>query len=472
MASSKSASAAALSCDCDCAAAVANAIPSLKATAALVTAGAHGAGVREAITRLLKNDLADLDAAGERNLIPIGSAGETAVLPGLSCADLKSVAKTLFDSYTLGPITLKNRIVMAPLTRSRAGQGDVPSDLNAEYYEQRATAGLIISEATQVSQQGQGYLWTPGIYTPAQVEGWKKVVRAVHNRDGKIFLQLWHVGRISHTTLQPGGKAPISSTNKPAENTYSFAYDDAGKPGNVPASKPTNATTSELRTVISDYEQAGRRAKEADFDGCEVHGANGYLFDQFLNSAVNDRTDEHGNQSKQTRTRLLLEAFDAVAITFGAERVGIRIAPFGSFGGMKPDPNARETFLYLAEQLGRRNAAYIHVVRGSQFDAEPVVPEEFFRDLKNAFGRTLIVTGGLDKQSAERLLQEGLTDLVGFGTLYISNPDLAERLQNNWPLAPGDQSTFYGGAAKGYTDYLTYQDQQAGRDVKEPLDMH
>lgn len=361
---------------------------------------------------------------------------------------------------------------MAPLTRSRAGQGDAPRDLSAEYYEQRATAGLIVSEATQVSKQGQGYLWTPGIYTSAQVEGWKKVVRAVHNRDSKIFLQLWHVGRVSHTTLQPDGKAPISSTDKAAENTYSFAYDEAGNPGNVPASKPRIATIDELRTVVSDYQQAGRRAKEADFDGCEVHGANGYLFDQFLNSAVNERTDEYGNQSKETRTRLLLEAFDAVARTFGPERVGVRIAPFGSFGGMKPDPNARETFLYLAEQLRARNAAYIHVVRGSQFDTQPVVPEEFLRQLKNVFERTLIVTGGLNKESAERLLQQGLTDLVGFGTLYISNPDLPERLQNGWPLAPGDQSTFYGGGAKGYTDYPTYEDEQVNREIKEPLDIH
>lgn len=382
------------------------------------------------------------------------------------------MANSLFDTYRLGPTTLKNRIVMAPLTRSRAGAGDTPTELNAQYYEQRATAGLIVSEATQVSKQGQGYLWTPGIYTSEQVDGWKKVVRAVHGRDGKIFLQLWHVGRISHTTLQPEGKAPISSTDQTAENTYSFAYDAEGKPGNVPASQPTIATLDELKTVISDYGQAGRRAKEAGFDGCEVHGANGYLFDQFLNAEVNERSDEYGNQSKETRSRLLLEAFDAVAETFGAERVGVRIAPFGRFGGMKPDPKARETFGYVAEQLAQRKAAYIHVVRGTQLDTEPVVPDEFFGVLKRTFGGTLIVTGGLTKQTAERLVQEGLTDLVGFGTLFISNPDLPERLRNGWPLAQGDQSTFYGGGAKGYTDYPTYQDEQARREVKEPLDIH
>ncbi len=380
--------------------------------------------------------------------------------------------KTLFESYRLGPNTLKNRIVMAPLTRSRAGKGDVPGEMNAEYYAQRAGAGLIISEATQVSKQGQGYLWTPGIYTQEQVEGWKKVVKAVHDRDGKIFLQMWHVGRISHVSLQPNGEAPLSSTDEPAENTFSFAYDAQGKPGNVPVSKPRNATIEELTQVVADYAQAGRRAQQAGFDGAEVHGANGYLFDQFLNSAVNGRTDAYGNQSAESRARLLLEAFDAVAGVMGADRVGVRIAPFGSFGGMKPDPRAEETFLYVARELARRGAAYVHIVRGSQFDVEPVVPEPFFRSFKEAFGGTVIVTGGLDKSKAEHLLNEGLADLLGFGMLFISNPDLVERFRNDWPLAQADQATLYGGAAKGYTDYPTYEDQTTRGEVPQPLDIH
>lgn len=380
--------------------------------------------------------------------------------------------KTLFDPYQLGPITLKNRIVMAPLTRSRAAEGDVPRDLNAEYYQQRASAGLIISEATQVSQQGQGYLWTPGIYTSAQTEGWRKVVEAVHQRNGKIFLQMWHVGRISHVSLQPNGAAPISSTNKPADGTYSFAYGPDGKPGNVPASVPRGATVAELKQVIADYAQAGRHALQAGFDGAEVHGANGYLFDQFLNSVVNERSDEYGNQSKETRTRLLVEAFEAVAGVFRAERVGVRIAPFGTFGGMKNDPKVEETFLHLAEELGRRGAAYIHIVRGSQLDAEPVVPEEFFAKMRRAFPGTIIVTGGLNQPSAEKLLQDDMADLLGFGTLFISNPDLPERFRNDWPLAPGDPSTFYGGGAKGYIDYPTYQDELVTRQVGAPLDIH
>lgn len=360
---------------------------------------------------------------------------------------------------------------MAPLTRSRAGQGDAPRELNAEYYAQRASAGLIISEASQVSQQGQGYLWTPGIYTSAQVDGWKKVVDAVHQRDGKIFLQMWHVGRISHVTLQPGGAAPISSTDKAADGTYSFAYDANGKPGNIPASGPRIATIAELKQVIGDYAQAGRHALQAGFDGAEVHGANGYLFDQFMNSVVNERSDEYGNQSKESRTKLLLETFDAVAGAVGAERTGVRIAPFGSFGGMKKDPKVEETFLHLAQELSKRRAAYIHIVRGSQLDVEPVVPEEFFAKIRSAFDGTIVVTGGLNKGTAEKLLQDEVADLFGFGTLFISNPDLPERFRNNWPLAPGDQSTFYGGGAKGYIDYPTYQDELIARQP-ETMDIH
>lgn len=382
------------------------------------------------------------------------------------------MAKTLFDPYTLGPNHLKNRIVMAPLTRSRAGQGNAPAELNAEYYAQRATAGLIISEATQVSQQGQGYLWTPGIYTPEQVEGWKKVVKAVHDHAGKLFLQMWHVGRISHTSLQPNGAAPISSTGKAAENSFSFAYDEAGNPGNIPVSKPRIATIEDLQQVIADYARGARNAQQAGFDGAEIHGANGYLFDQFLNSEVNERTDEYGRQTKETRTRLLLEAFDAVAAVLGPDRVGVRIAPYGKFGGMLPDPKLEETFLHLAAQLSFRRAAYVHIVRGSQYDPEPVVPEAFFRKFRDAFTGGVIITGGLDRHKADDLLQEGLADLLGFGTLYIANPDLVERFKNHWPLNTPDQSTFYGGGAKGYTDYPFHNDETAHRDVREPLDIH
>jgi 2,4-dienoyl-CoA reductase-like NADH-dependent reductase (Old Yellow Enzyme family) len=371
--------------------------------------------------------------------------------------------KILFDSYRLRSIALKNRIVMAPLTRARAGQGDAPRELNAEYYQQRASAGLIISEATQVSKQGQGYLWTPGIYSPEQVKGWKQVTDAVHSRGGKIFVQLWHVGRISHTSLQPNGESPLSSTDKAPQNSNVFALDEVGKPASVRPSKPRIATVEELKQVIADFEHAARNAKNVGFDGAEIHGANGYLFDQFLNSVVNERTDEYGNQFKETRTRLILEAFDAVAGVLGADRVGVRIAPYGSFNDMPPDPKVEETFLLLAQELRKRGAAYIHVVRGTQLDPAPVVPHEFLTKLRQTYGATTILTGGLTEHIAQQVLQDDLADLVGFGTLFISNPDLPERFKNNWPLTPGDQKTFYGGDAAGYTDYPKYQDELATR---------
>jgi 2,4-dienoyl-CoA reductase-like NADH-dependent reductase (Old Yellow Enzyme family) len=287
-----------------------------------------------------------------------------------------------------------------------------------------------------------------------------------------MFLQMWHVGRISHTTLQPNGAVPISSTDQPAENAFSFAYDAAGNPANVPVSTPRIATLDDLLQVIADYGRAARYAREAGFDGAEIHGANGYLFDQFLNSVVNQRTDEYGRHSKETRTRLLLETFDAVAQVLGPDRVGVRIAPFGNFGGMLPDPKVEETFLHLAAQLSLRRAAYVHIVRGSQYDPEPVVPETFLRKFRNAFTGTILVTGGLDREKADHLLNEGLADLFGFGMLYISNPDLVERFRHNWPLTPADRATLYGGTAKGYTDYPTYQDQTAHREVPTPLDIH
>ncbi|HEX7960424.1 MAG TPA: alkene reductase [Terriglobales bacterium] len=371
--------------------------------------------------------------------------------------------KSLFDVYQLGPIVLKNRIVMAPLTRSRSGEGDAPRELNAEYYRQRAGAGLIISEATQVSRQGQGYLWTPGIYSELQVAGWKKVTEAVHEANGRIFLQMWHVGRISHVTLQPDGRAPLSSTEKAAEGSLSFAYDRQGKPANTPVSKPRVATKGELKQITRDCAQAARNAQKAGFDGAEIHGANGYLFDQFLNSVVNERSDEYGNQSKESRARLILEAFDVVAGVLGADRVGVRIAPYGRFNDMKPDPNVQETFLYLAEELRKRGCVYIHIVRGSQLDPAPVVPDDFLREIRTAFPQTIIITGGLNKAVAEQLLADNVADLFGFGTLFISNPDLPERLRNNWPLATPDKRTFYGGDAEGYTDYPAYEEEFATR---------
>jgi N-ethylmaleimide reductase len=371
--------------------------------------------------------------------------------------------KSLLDSYQLGPIRLKNRIVMAPMTRSRAGQGDAPNELNVEYYRQRASAGLIVTEATQVSKQGQGYLWTPGIYSQEQAEGWKKVTQAVHTHDGKMFLQMWHVGRISHRTLQPNAQSPVSCTTKAAENSHSLAYDSAGNPARVPVSAPRIATIAELKEIIRDFEHAARNVKHAGFDGAEIHGAHGYLFDQFLNSAVNERSDEYGRQSKEDRTRFLLEAFEAVAGVLGAERVGVRISPDGRVNGMTPDPKAEETFLHLAQELTKRRAAYLHIVRGSQLDANAVLTPDFFAKVRKVFEATIIVNGDLTEEIAEQFLADDVADLVCFGTLFISNPDLPERFKNNWPLTPADEKRFYGGDAKGYTDYPAYQKELTAR---------
>lgn len=358
--------------------------------------------------------------------------------------------KSLFDSYQLGPLKLKNRIVMAPLTRSRAGEGEAPRRLNVEYYQQRASAGLIISEASQISQRGQGYLWTPGIFTPQQVDGWREVRSAVGAAGGTIFVQLWHVGRISHTSLQPDGDAPISSTDIAGEKSTCSVIDESGKRANVPTSKPRIASIKELKEVVEEYRQAAVHAKAAGFDGVEIHGANGYLLDQFLNSMVNKRDDQYGNQNKENRTRLLLEAFDAIAEVFGAELVGVRIAPYGSFNSMPQDAKVEETFLFLANELSRRNAAYVHLVLGHP---KRVVPDEFLPKLRGAFHGTIMVNGGLTKETAQALLDEDKADLFAFGRLFIANPDLPERFKNDWPLAEPDPQTFYGGDAEGYTDY-------------------
>lgn len=325
--------------------------------------------------------------------------------------------------------------------------------MNAQYYGQRASAGLIVTEGSQVPLQGQGYLFTPGIYSESQVTGWKLVTDRVHEEGGRIFQQLWHVGRISHTSLQPGGRAPISSTDQPAANTMVFAYDENGNPRRQPASRPRIASVAELHQVIADYVRAAHNSRQAGFDGAEIHGANGFLFDQHLHSLVNRRTDEYGSATWENRTRLLLETFDAVAAVLGSDRTGVRIAPFGVVGDMGPDPKVEETFLYLGEQLSTPGAAYVHIVRGSQYDPKPLVPDAFLKRLKQAFGRPIIATGRLDRLQAEKLVTEGLADLVGLGHLYIANPDMVDRFRNGWPLKEPDPATYHGGGAKGYTDY-------------------
>lgn len=360
---------------------------------------------------------------------------------------------TLFDTLKLGDLTLKNRVIMAPLTRMRSKQpGNIPYELNAEYYAQRASAGLIISEASQISQQGQGYPATPGIYTAEQVDGWKKVTKAVHEKGGAIFIQLWHVGRISHSSLQSGGATPVAPSAIAAKDSGTYTAD--WQP--TPILTPRALETSELAGIVADYKKAAENAKAAGFDGVEVHGANGYLLDQFLQDGSNKRSDNYGG-SIENRARLLLEVVDAVISVFGAGRVGVRLSPYGSFNDMS-DSDPLALFSYVLEQLSQRGIAYAHLIEprataagGSDAVAEnaPCTSDLFRKSFKGVF----ISAGGYGAENAKAAVAGGQVDAVVFGRYFISNPDLPEKIKAGLPLTRYDRSTFYGGAEKGYTDY-------------------
>ncbi|MCX2721221.1 alkene reductase [Roseibium salinum] len=352
--------------------------------------------------------------------------------------------KTLFEPYTLGSLTLSNRIVMAPLTRNRAGPGLVPGDLAAEYYSQRASAGLIISEATQISQQGQGYQDTPGIYSQAQIEGWRKVTNAVHAKGGRIFMQLWHVGRVSHVDLQENGAAPVAPSAIQAE-TKTFINNAF-----VDVSEPRALELEELPGIVDDFRKAAANAVAAGIDGVEVHGANGYLLDQFAKDGANVRTDAYGG-SIENRARLMLEVTAAVVKEVGAERTGIRISPVSPANGVSSS-DAQAQFDYIVDQLDALGIAYIHVVEGATGGPRDVTPFDF-GSLRRRFANTYIANNGYDLDLATSRLAEGKSDLFAFGRPFIANPDLVERLQTGAPLTQIDPATLYGGGAAGYTDY-------------------
>lgn len=359
----------------------------------------------------------------------------------------------LFSSFPLGPLSLPNRIVMAPLTRCRAGEGNVPTELIARYYEQRVSAGLIVSEASQVSQQGTGYLGTPGIYTDAQVEGWRLVTDTVHKAGGRIFLQLWHVGRSSHVSFQPGRQAPVSSSAIAIRTGHVHTLE-----GPQPYSTPRALETHEIPGIVEQFEAGARRAKAAGFDGIELHAANGYLIDQFLRDGVNRRTDQYGG-SVQNRARLLLEITEAVVGVFGADRVGARLSPRGEHNDMS-DSNPKELFSYVATELSERKLAYLHVVEpldGQALDA----PERVTPLLRARFRGAFMVNGGYTRETAEEALRTGAADLVSFGTPFIANPDLPERFARRAPLNTPDASTFYTGGPRGYIDYPRLDEAQA-----------
>lgn len=353
-------------------------------------------------------------------------------------------SKTLFEPYTLGSLTLSNRIVMAPLTRNRAGPGFVPRDLAAEYYGQRVSAGLLISEATQISRQGQGYQDTPGIYSQAQIDGWRKVTTAVHAERGRIFLQLWHVGRVSHIDLQENGAAPVAPSAIRAK-TKTFANNAF-----IDVSQPRALELDELPGIVNDFRQAAANAIEAGFDGVEIHGANGYLLDQFAKDSANVRTDAYGG-SVENRARLTLEVATAVVEEIGAERTGIRISPVSPANGVSSSaPQAQ--FDYIVDQLDALGIVYIHVVEGATGGPRDVAPFDF-GSLRRRFNNTYIANNGYDLELAASRLVEGKADLFAFGRPFIANPDLVERLKTGAPLAEFNPATLYGGGSAGYTDY-------------------
>lgn len=354
--------------------------------------------------------------------------------------------EALFQPYRLGDLTLKNRVVMAPLTRNRATHGtDAPNALNAEYYRQRAGAGLIISEATQISKQGQGYIWTPGIYSTEQVEGWRLVTKAVHDAGGLIFIQLWHVGRISHVSLQPNHGAPVAPSAIKA-NAKTFI-----ESGFVDVSTPRALAAEEIPGIVRAYLNAAENAERAGFDGVELHGANGYLLDQFLRDGANKRTDAYGG-SIDNRTRLTIEALLAMCRVFPKERVGIRLSPTSHANDLQ-DSHPQELFNYLVRELSALKIGYIHVVEGdTQGPRDNGVPFDF-QALRTGFNVTYIANNDYDGETADQAIRSGQADLVAFGRDFIANPDLPERLRIGAPLAKGDRATYYGGGAEGYTDY-------------------
>lgn len=351
----------------------------------------------------------------------------------------------LFSPYQLGELELPNRLVMAPLTRQRAGEGNVPHQLNAIYYAQRASAGLIIAEATQVTPQGQGYTYTPGIHSPEQVAGWKLVTEAVHQQGGRIYLQLWHVGRISHPDFQPDGALPVApSAITPKGEILTYE-------GNKPYVTPRALETSEIPEIVEQYRQGAANALEAGFDGVEIHCANGYLLDQFLRDSTNKRTDKYGG-SVENRARLLLEVTEAVTSVWDSQRVGVRLSPSGTFNDIS-DSNPWETFGYVAQALNQFNLAYLHVFEATEADIRHGGTNLPTSHLRERFTGTLIVNGGYTREKADAVLANQAADLVAFGTWFISNPDLPKRLELNAPLNQPDPATFYGGGEKGYTDY-------------------
>lgn len=361
----------------------------------------------------------------------------------------------LLSSTQLGPLTLANRAVMSPMTRSRAVEANTPNDLMAQYYAQRADAGLIITEGTSPSPNGTGYARIPGLWNEHQATAWKKITDGVHARGGHIFVQLMHTGRVGHPANLPAGGAVLAPSAVPLEGKM---HTDAQGPQPYPTARAM--TSQEVEAAIAEFVTAARLAVTAGFDGVELHGANGYLMEQFLSPQTNQRTDEWGG-SIVKRQAFVVKASKAVADAIGGERVGIRLSPYGANAGMKPYPEVDETYLTLVPQLLAAGLQYIHVVDHSAMGA-PAVPESLKQQMRKAWTHTFILAGGLSGETGEARLQEGNADLVAFGRAFLANPDLIARLRNNLPLNPPDMATLYTPGPKGYTDYPDYPAHDAG----------
>ncbi len=354
-------------------------------------------------------------------------------------------SQPLLQSYQMGPLQLKNRVVLAPLTRNRAGEGNAPTELNAEYYAQRASGGLLITEATQISPQGVGYPATPGIHSPEQIAGWKKVTDAVHAKGGLIFLQLWHVGRISHPDFH-GGELPVApSAVRPAGQAFTFT-------GLQDYVTPRALELSEIPVIVADFRQAALNAKAAGFDGVELHAANGYLINQFLDDHANRRTDEYGG-SIENRARLLFEALDAVVDAWDADHVGIRLSPSGVFNDMG-DSDPRALYTYVIEKLNDYKLAYLHLMNPmAPIDDYPQMVADVAGVFAPLYKGTRMLNSGYTRESGNELIAAGGAELISYGKPFLANPDLPERFAREAALNPHNEATFYGGGAEGYTDY-------------------
>ena len=356
----------------------------------------------------------------------------------------------LFEPVKMGTQTLKNRIIMAPLTRLRSIEpGDVPTALAGEYYSQRASAGLVITEATQVSFQAKGYAGAPGIHTQDQITAWKTIVDNVHAKGGKIVVQLWHTGLVAHESVQPDGKAPISASDVHVGVRTSLR-DSNNHAIRVEATTPRPATLDEIKQVIADFAQATKNAKEAGFDGVEIHGAHGYLLHQFWVEQTNQRDDEYGG-SRENRARLTLDVIDACVDACDADHVGIRISPLGTFNNVEAGYNEDEN-IWLVEQINKRGLMYLHISEPDWAGGTPY-SDAFRQRVRDAFDNTIIAAGGYTAEKAEKNIKEGYIDAVAFGRDYIANPDLVERIREGAALNEQHPESFYGGGNEGYTDY-------------------